>query len=279
MPVYNSERYVRDALESLLTQTFQDFELFISDNASTDSTGKICREYSNRDSRIKYFLQSENLGAIANFEFVLQQAKSEFFMWAAYDDVWDKSYLTSAMNLLEENIDYVFSTFLVKSIGFGFYKTFDKKLFSFLEAGNRKLRVLKLLALHHDSYKCNMVYSLFRTKFLRAALKKQHIGNDGSLGAVIAGMGKCRVLDEALFQKRYPWLWPGQLSPIYRLLGRPSVNFEQSKKTALNNLEKLFPEYASEIKLIFNSYKPYSYSKKYLICDVCNLEVRKVKNE
>jgi glycosyltransferase involved in cell wall biosynthesis len=279
MPVYNGERYIRDALNSLLTQTFEDFELFISDNDSRDSTGKICREYSNRDSRIKYFRQSKNLGVIANFEFVLQQAKSECFMWAAYDDVWDKNYLSSAMHLLEENIDYVFPTFLVKSISLGFYKKFDKELFRFLESGNRKSRVLKLLALHHDSYKCNMVYSLFRTNFLKGALKKQDIGNDGTLGAVVAGMGKGRLLDGALFQKRYPWLWPGQLSPIYRLLKKTSVNFEQSKKSALSNLEKIFPEYASEIKFIFNGYKPYSYSKRYLICDIDKIEDRKVENE
>jgi glycosyltransferase involved in cell wall biosynthesis len=276
MPVYNGERYIKDALNSLLSQTLEDFELFISDNASTDSTGKICKEYSNRDSRIKYFCQPENIGHIANFEFVLRQAKSEYFMWAACDDVWDKTYLSSAVNLLEENIDFIFPTFLVKSIGLGFYKSFDKELFNFLESENRKSRVLKLLALHHDSHKCNIVYSLFRAKFLREALKKQDIGNDGTLGAIVAGMGKGRLLDRALFQKRYPWLWPGLLSPIYRLLRKPSHNFEESKKNALRTLENFFPEYASETKLIFNAYKPYSYMKSYLICDVDNIKDMKV---
>ena len=70
MPVYNGEAYLRDALDSLLSQTFRDFELIISDNASLDTTEAICREYAGSDSRIRYIRQTENLGAAANFQFV-----------------------------------------------------------------------------------------------------------------------------------------------------------------------------------------------------------------
>lgn len=93
MPVYNGSQYIREALDSLLTQTFTDFELIISDNASTDTTQSICEEYARRDPRIRYLRQTENKGALANFQFVLEQAQGEFFMWAAADDLWDKRWI------------------------------------------------------------------------------------------------------------------------------------------------------------------------------------------
>ena len=93
MPVYNGERFIRKALDSLLAQTFTDFELIISDNASSDRTEAICREYVARDPRVRYVRQSENRGALANFQFVLDEAAGEYFMWAAADDVWDSKFI------------------------------------------------------------------------------------------------------------------------------------------------------------------------------------------
>jgi glycosyltransferase involved in cell wall biosynthesis len=86
MPVFNGELFIREALDSLLAQTFTDFELIISDNASTDGTEAICKEYAAKDRRIRYVRQSDNRGAVANFQFVLDEAVGEYFMWAAADD-------------------------------------------------------------------------------------------------------------------------------------------------------------------------------------------------
>ncbi len=86
LPVYNGEKFIRKALDSVLEQTFTDFELIISDNASSDSTEAICREYIARDSRIRYMRQSENRGARANFQHVLDCALGELFIWFAHDD-------------------------------------------------------------------------------------------------------------------------------------------------------------------------------------------------
>jgi glycosyltransferase involved in cell wall biosynthesis len=98
MPVYNGEAYIREAIESLLAQTFTDFELVISDNASTDATPAICRTYADQDSRVRYLRQSSNLGAAQNFRFVLQAAReSEYFMWAACDDTWSKNWIESLL--------------------------------------------------------------------------------------------------------------------------------------------------------------------------------------
>ena len=86
MPIYNGAEFIRDALDSLLAQTFTDFEIIISDNASNDETESICREYLAKNNMIRYFRQTENKGPFANFKFVLEQATGEYFMWAAHDD-------------------------------------------------------------------------------------------------------------------------------------------------------------------------------------------------
>lgn len=113
-------------------------------------------------------------------------------MWAAYDDKWSKNYLKHGLSLLEnDTVDYIFPTFKVVSIGFKIYKVFGKNIFSFIETADRKSRVLSFTSLHHASHKCNIVYSLFRTRFIKEAIKKQGIENDGVLGIVIVGLGHC----------------------------------------------------------------------------------------
>lgn len=101
MPIYNGEKYIREALDSLLGQSFANFELIISDNASTDGTEGICLEYAARDARIRYIRQPKNLGALANFKFVLDEARGAHFMWAATDDVWDPQWIGGMLNAMQ----------------------------------------------------------------------------------------------------------------------------------------------------------------------------------
>lgn len=98
MPVFNGEAYVREAIESLLSQTVGDFELVISDNASTDGTPAICQAYAAQDSRVRYIRQANNLGAAANFWFVLHAAQlGDYFMWAACDDTWSANWVETLL--------------------------------------------------------------------------------------------------------------------------------------------------------------------------------------
>ncbi|EIJ43130.1 putative glycosyltransferase [Beggiatoa alba B18LD] len=107
IPLYNSEKYLRRTLDNLLTQTFSDFEIIISDDASKDLTPKICAEYI----RIRFIQQSQNLGMAGNFEFVLQQAKGKYFMWVA-DDEWSENYIECLVNRLDSNptIDFAYAS-------------------------------------------------------------------------------------------------------------------------------------------------------------------------
>lgn len=101
MPVFNGDLFISEALDSLLAQTFNDFELIISDNCSTDATESICRKYAAKDQRIRYLRQVKNRGASFNFKLVLDEAAGEYFMWAAADDVWDPRWIET---LLRESI-------------------------------------------------------------------------------------------------------------------------------------------------------------------------------
>ena len=110
VPVYNGERTIRQALQSILAQSHENLELCISDNASTDGTREICEEFARRDARIRYHRQERNLGAAANFKYVLDQACGSYFMWAAADDVRSPDFVTSNLRFLEQHPDFVLST-------------------------------------------------------------------------------------------------------------------------------------------------------------------------
>ncbi|OAI50970.1 hypothetical protein AYO44_05265 [Planctomycetaceae bacterium SCGC AG-212-F19] len=103
MPVFNEEDYVADALDSLLGQSFGDFELIVSDNGSTDRTRQICEEYARKDRRIRYFRQQRNRGATYNFNFVFEESKADYFMWAACDDRWSSDCLNEYVESLESH--------------------------------------------------------------------------------------------------------------------------------------------------------------------------------
>lgn len=101
LPVYNGESFIKEAIDSILNQTFEDFELIISDNASTDQTETICQAYVAQDQRVRYFRNSENLGAADNFNRVFQAAIGEYFKWAAHDDVCASTFLAECVNVLD----------------------------------------------------------------------------------------------------------------------------------------------------------------------------------
>lgn len=104
MPVRNEARFLRKALDALLAQKGASFEIIISDNASTDSTPDICREYAERfPDLVRLNCFQQNIGASANFAWVLEQARGEFFMWAAGHDSWAPDYLQCCRNALESN--------------------------------------------------------------------------------------------------------------------------------------------------------------------------------
>lgn len=101
LPVYNGEDFLSCALDALLKQTYSDFELIISDNASIDGTEAICRDYAARDGRIRYVRQDENRGIAWNFNEVFRLSQGRYFKWAAHDDLCDTTFLARSVDILD----------------------------------------------------------------------------------------------------------------------------------------------------------------------------------
>ena len=169
--MYNGDEFLRDTLDSLLAQTFTDFELVISDNASTDTTEAICMEYAVCDPRIRYVRQSENLGAVSNWNFVLNEAAASYFMWAAADDYYSEEWLFELLKGIENSkyscamgrIVHVDSSndSINRDTSHGAFITKIPEL-----SGNERAvhRVLKFFLGRNDM----LIYGLFKTKILKS---------------------------------------------------------------------------------------------------------------
>jgi glycosyltransferase involved in cell wall biosynthesis len=107
LPVYNGERYLAEALDSILAQTYTDFEVVISDNGSTDTTADICQRYAARDNRVKYHRSDQNMGGTWNFNRVVELSQGELFRWAAHDDIIAPTYLERCVTALDTHPDAV----------------------------------------------------------------------------------------------------------------------------------------------------------------------------
>ena len=116
IPVYNGENYLADTLDSILSQTFEDFEVLITDNASTDGTEAICRAYAERDPRVRYHRQPKNLGAAPNYNDVFHRSHSEYFKWSAHDDLIEPAFLEECVSVLDTRPDVVVAFTMFDSI-------------------------------------------------------------------------------------------------------------------------------------------------------------------
>jgi glycosyltransferase involved in cell wall biosynthesis len=103
LPVYNSQEYLEEVIQSLIVQSFTDFELIISDDKSNDNTINICQRFSAVDQRIIIYKQDINIGMVRNQNFVLSKANGKYFMWAAHDDYYHKEFIKELLFILEEN--------------------------------------------------------------------------------------------------------------------------------------------------------------------------------
>jgi glycosyltransferase involved in cell wall biosynthesis len=103
MPVYNAGRFIAQAIESILSQTFENFELIISDNGSTDATEEICRGYAAKDARVRYYRNEQNRGAAWNHNRVVELARGEYFRWQCHDDYCSPTLLEKCLRVLQSD--------------------------------------------------------------------------------------------------------------------------------------------------------------------------------
>lgn len=198
LPVYNGERYLRRALDCLLAQDYDNFEIVISDNASTDSTRQICEEYAARDERIKLSCNDTNIGIIANFESVLEKANGSYFMWAAHDDLWSKSFVRMMANELENHSD---ASVAMSAVERAHENGSAGDVVRFNDVNPNSITTFQLvMALAHGSPHHYFIYGLFRRDFLRCAFKNfpSVIASDRLMMIQIAMSTRFRYVDEVL---------------------------------------------------------------------------------
>ena len=201
MPVYNSERFLALALESILTQTFGDFALVISDNASTDSTQDIVLAFARRDARISYFRNSENRGAAWNFNHAFSHCRSPLFRWAASDDMLAPTNLERCVELLDQASEEVVlvapQTRWIDSEGLVLPKR-SEELETRHKAPHARLRYVVA-----NAFWGNPIFGVIRSEAMR---RTRGLGgfpsSDWVLLVELALLGEFWVLPEPLFLRR-----------------------------------------------------------------------------
>ncbi|MBW4612657.1 MAG: glycosyltransferase [Desmonostoc vinosum HA7617-LM4] len=215
LPVYNGEKFLEEAIDSLLAQTFTDFELIISDNASTDKTEEICRAYAKQDQRICYYRNSQNIGCARNFNQVFKLSSGEYFKWAAYDDLHAPDFIQKCVEVLDQDPTIILcnsQTSLIDEQG------------NFLQNYNIKLQTDSLkpykrfdeLLTKHLCYQC---YGVIRASALKKIPLMGGYGNaDGIFLLRLGLLGRFYEIPEYLFfarhhpQQSMSMFWPDYLS-------------------------------------------------------------------
>jgi glycosyltransferase involved in cell wall biosynthesis len=200
VPVYNGARYLSAALDSLLTQTFEDFEIIISDNASNDATAEIARAYAAADRRVRYHRNEENIGSTRNYNHVVALARGEFFRWAAADDLSGPEFLAVCIDALDRNDDLVLAyprTQLIDADGSVVADYDDRMHLVDDRPSERFITVLQELRL------CNVIYGLTRTGALRKTSGlRPFVGSDTVYFAELVLHGRVLELPQRLFFRR-----------------------------------------------------------------------------
>ena len=207
MPVYNGERFIRQALDSLLGQNYENFELIISDNVSTDGTQEICLEYAARDERIRYYRNENNLGALANFNRVLGLAQGPYFMWAAHDDVWEPSYISTLLRDLVSDSDAVLAFSAFNNINEHGQEVRTYPYLFELPSVNLFQRLWNYLMQEEYLGKANLIYGLMRRSAIQVAggfkvWGKGLWGVDMLIVFRLLSLGNLVLTEELLFHKR-----------------------------------------------------------------------------
>lgn len=201
MPVYNGERYIAAAIESILSQTERDLELIISDNASIDSTESICREFAGRDGRVRYLRNETNIGAHPNYNITFHASSGEYFKWAAHDDVLELSYIERCLEKFDASPDTVACQSFLKYIDennaeIGVY---DSQLKG-SDTSDPAARFAGLILLPHPAYE---IMGLFRRSALEGSLLLQSFhGADRALLAELSLRGPFAQVTEPLLLVR-----------------------------------------------------------------------------
>ena len=231
LPVYNGARYLREAIESILAQTFTDFELIISDNASTDSTPEICQEYAAQDRRIRYCRNPHNIGASQNHNRVFELSIGEYFKWAGHDDICQSEYLERCVEVLDSQPSVVLC--YSKSVIIDESSQIIGEVFDNLHliSPHPYQRYKK----YHDYFReptwCNAANGLIRADILRTtALIGSYPASDEVMLGELALLGEFYEIPEYLFLRREH---PCRLTRAYKNQKQLAVEFDPANQNRI----------------------------------------------
>jgi glycosyltransferase involved in cell wall biosynthesis len=203
VPVYNGQRFLRATIDSLLAQTYADFELIICDNCSTDNTEQICRDYVARDSRVRYFRNERNLGPAPNYNRCFDHARGELFKWNAADDVCAPDFVKKCIELLDSDPSIVSAysrTILIDDQGqeVGKY-AYDLEL----AHPSPVVRFSRMVFVNHRKHNAHEFWGVTRADALRkTTMKGSFPSADRILMSWWTLLGKMGRVEEYLFLNR-----------------------------------------------------------------------------
>ena len=191
---------MRAAIDSVLAQTYTNFQLVISDNCSTDKTEQIGREYAHKDPRVTYHRNERNVGAIRNFDQVLEWATTDYFAWIAHDDIWAPRFLEVCADALDGNPDSPVAFTSVRVIDNNGDLIEDFSVPHQFDSPAIKTRVRDIVSLRHRAY---AAYGLFRTSVLRQIpILQPYVDSDRVFLLRLALRGRIVEIPERLFYSR-----------------------------------------------------------------------------
>ena len=231
IPVFNGEKFMKRRLDSILNQTYQNFQILISDNRTNDLTSKICSDYQKKENKIKYYRQQKNLGFVKNFNYLIKNTQTKYFVMAAVDDLWEPTFLEENIKILESNEKIVGSIGEVKYFGNISNKNNSPKIVEKLKKIIRKQDV-NILEKHVrsvsgeynqkvDSYlrfnQGSFVYGLYRTKVIQKnIILGPLMAWDLAFILNILKFGDLHVIDQVLLHKFAGGLSSGGIINIYK---------------------------------------------------------------
>jgi glycosyltransferase involved in cell wall biosynthesis len=202
MPVYNSEQHINQALDSLVAQDCEDWDLIISDNASTDGTRDICLDYAARDGRIHYYRNERNMGMAWNYNRVFELSSGLYFKWAGSHDYVSSFFITACKQILDSDPSVVLAyplARLVDSEG----QTIIETVPEFVDTRGLPTCARVLSVVEKVDYCALEFYGLFRASALRRCRRLFNgIGNDHILMMEISLLGAIAMIPEVLFFRR-----------------------------------------------------------------------------
>ncbi len=202
VPVYNEQEHLAQALDSLLAQDYENIEIIISDNASTDETQQICQAYAAKDARVRYERNEANIGGIQNFNRVFDLSRGEFFMWAAGHDIREPTQVSGCMKVLMEDENIVLCYSRVISVDEACQPI--QEIHEYLDTRNIEDWKVRINVVLWGLYGGFPIYGVFRSQALKqTSVYLEVVSPDMSLLIELAIVGRFAYIPEPAFQLRH----------------------------------------------------------------------------